>query len=158
MIIIGIDPGKTGAVAFLWDSGAVDVFDMPAGPAGLSAALDIDDQHLSPSPRFVAYVEQQQAMPKQGVSSTFKIGQSYGEILGVCGALGIRVVTVTPVKWKMVMGLRGKDKEASRALAMRLFPQIAGELQRKKDHGRAEALLIAEWGRRQEREPDVKEV
>jgi hypothetical protein len=158
MTIIGIDPGKTGAVAVLWEGGASDVIDMPPSPVGLRAELGIEDQPLSPSPRFVAYVEKQQAMPKQGVSSTFKIGQSYGEILGVFGALSIRVVTVTPVKWKTAMGLRGKDKDASRALAMRLFPQLAGELQRKKDHGRAEALLIAEWGRRQEREPDVKEV
>ncbi len=46
------------------------------------------------------------------------------------------------------MGLAGKTKEDSRALAIQLFPALAEELKRVKDEGRAESLLIAEYGRR----------
>ncbi len=55
---------------------------------------------------------------------------------------------VSPRVWKKRMGLTTADKETSRAMAIRMFPLLAKELARKGDDGRAEALLIAEYGRR----------
>ena len=43
------------------------------------------------------------------------------------------------------MGLWRQGKEGSLALARQLFPQAEPLLRRKKDHGRAEAILIAAW-------------
>lgn len=149
MIIIGIDPGLTGAIAILSDLPHVEpsIEDMPVAdgsidPAGLSALLaNYDDARM-------AYVERVSAMPKQGVSSTFKFGTGYGMVLGVLAALEIPYALVTPGVWKKAYGL-SSDKEQCRARALQLFPALAGDMKRKKDHGRAEALLIAEWGRRQ---------
>lgn len=44
--------------------------------------------------------------------------------------------------WKRDMALLRQDKHASRQLAAQLFPAKQDVLQRSKDHGRAEALLI----------------
>ena len=137
--IMGIDPGLTGAIGILHVDGSVAVEDMPRNPRDLYELLR--------EWRCRAFVEQAQAMPKQGVSSTFKTGYGYGLIIGVLAGLGIPYQTVTPAVWKRAMGLWGKDKEASRALARSLWPEAP--LGRKMDHGRAEALLLAEYGRRQ---------
>lgn len=92
-------------------------------------------------------IEKVGSMPKQGVSSTFKFGRSYGEIIGVVAAHKLRMDFVPPGVWKRTFGL-SKDKDASRLKAMELFPQLRDRLTRKKDHNRAEALLIAEYARR----------
>lgn len=143
--MIGIDPGVSGALAFLSGANAA-VLDMPNADGQVLADPlygILADWHAE-----TVYIEKAQSMPGQGVSSTFKYGVGYGVILGVCAARGIAVVEVSPAKWKKAMGLTGKDKEASRALACKLFPSVASKMMRKKDHGRAEALLIAEYARR----------
>ena len=142
-IIIGIDPGVTGAIGCLSpDAPTPLVWDMPPNPRDLYERLVSFHPMVSVS----AIVEQAQAMPKQGVSSTFKTGYGYGVIIGVLASLGIPYETVTPSVWKRAMGLQGKDKDASRSLARCYWPDAP--LSRVKDHGRAEALLIAEYGRR----------
>ena len=93
----------------------------------------------------VAIVESVSAMPGQGVSSTFKFGAAYGTVRGVIAALEIPVHLVTPGKWKKHFRLSA-DKEQARALALRLFPASSQHFERKKDHGRAEAALIARYG------------
>ena len=69
-------------------------------------------------------------------------------IKGVLSTLGIPFTPVSPSKWKKTFNL-GKDKNESRAAATRLFPDLASEFARKKDDGRAEAILIAKWGENQ---------
>jgi len=83
-------------------------------------------------------------MPKQGVASTFKFGRSYGTILGVLGALSIPTIRVRPQVWKHHFGLLRQPKDASRALAQRLYPDLQG-LNLVKHHGRADALLLARF-------------
>jgi crossover junction endodeoxyribonuclease RuvC len=73
----------------------------------------------------------------------FSLGHSLGVIHGVMGALCIPWQPVTPSVWKKAAGL-SSDKEAARAQASKLFPDM--ELHRIKDHNRAEALLIARYG------------
>lgn len=147
-VIIGVDPGKTGAIA------AVDSFtgellgieDMPMLEGGLvnGHLVAAFVNAVAPGPR-VAWVERVHAMPKQGVSSSFSFGASYGGI--VCGLtmLGIPVELVTPNVWKRDAGL-GKDKGAARAMASRLWPTSSELFRRVKDDGRAEAALIARHG------------
>jgi crossover junction endodeoxyribonuclease RuvC len=58
------------------------------------------------------------------------------------------MTVVEPAVWKRFHGLRGGDKEAGRQRALMLFPSAHALLARKKDHGRAEAALIALAGLR----------
>jgi len=88
-------------------------------------------------------------MPGQGVSSVFSFGKSAGIIEGILAAEKIPMVLVTPQKWKKRAGIIGKEKDAARTLALQLYPQIASHLDRKKDVGRADALLIAHFGRQE---------
>lgn len=76
----------------------------------------------------------------------FSFGRSAGLCEGICAALGLRYAYVLPQAWKRLYGLTGRDKDCSRTEAIRLYPEIASELARKKDIGRADAVLIAGYG------------
>ncbi len=82
-------------------------------------------------------------MPGQGLASTFRFGQADGIVRGVLGALRIAFVEVPPATWKKHLRLDGAEKDVARSYAIQRFPAIADQLARKKDIGRADALLIA---------------
>jgi len=90
-----------------------------------------------------AFIERAQAMPKQGASSGFKYGRAVGAIEAVLACCEIPFTIIEPTAWKKFHQLRGGEKEASRQRALMLFPAAHALLARKKDHGRAEAALIA---------------
>ena len=90
-------------------------------------------------------IEQQGARPGMSAKSTFSIAHQYGALIGICSALGKPFELVLPAVWKVRMGLRGLDKDASRARACELMPEGAALFSRQLDHGRAEASLIAMW-------------
>lgn len=152
--ILGIDPGATGAIAQI--SPMVEAWDMPSCASDLAALLRTFDPATTR-----VYIERSQPMPqkvgREGRNvdpvSAFNYGRGYGVILGVMGALGLWYREVPSATWKTALHLsrpRGdKDfdpKAASLTKARLLFPEV--RLFRKKDHGRAEALLIAYYGRR----------
>ncbi len=148
---IGIDPGLHGAIALLKDNGElVSVLDMPI-MASTGDRQQVNAAELAkmlwpcrkePMNGLVtAYVERVAAMPGQGVSSMFNFGVSYGVVLGVLAALGIPVILMSPGKWKRAAGLIGKPKDFSRTVAQQLYPDAS--LGRKRDCGRADAILIA---------------
>ena len=151
--IIGIDPGQTGAIAAISDGMVVALYDMPTMTRLHGKGQQVDPSSLSsvlleiPGTRRLVYLEAVAAMPGQGVSSTFRFGESVGIVLGVCGALQLPVYWVTPAIWKKRAGLTGKDKDASRTLAIQRHPEVSDMLERKKDVGRADAICIAEFGR-----------
>jgi hypothetical protein len=89
-------------------------------------------------------LEQQHAMPGQGVSSTFQTGRGYGAWQALIWATTPDHWIVSPRRWKKAMGLT-KDKEVSRLKAISLYPSLENMLIRKKDHNRAEALLLAHY-------------
>lgn len=143
--ILGIDPGVSGAIAFFFSEthDRVAVEDVPTVAGEISAHLLADRiKTFGPS---IAIIERVSAMPGQGVSSMFGFGVSFGQARGVIGALNIPLHYVTPTKWKKHFRL-SSDKEEARELAIRLFPTCAASFARKKDHGRAEAALIARYG------------
>ena len=152
-IILGFDPGQTGAVAAFDGERIEAVIDMPTmtrlhgkgnqvDPYTLATAL-ID---LCAGWEATAVLEAVSAMPGQGVTSTFHFGESVGVVMGVLGALQNPVRMVTPAKWKKAAGLLGRDKDAARTLAIQLHPEVADQLARKKDTGRADAVGIARFG------------
>ncbi len=153
MICIGIDCGLTGALAVIYPTGEAEVRDMPV--ATINGRLLVNPAVVADilrgwtcGGRTLVMIENQQARPEQGRTSIYSLGRSAGIVEGVCATIGLPYETAPPARWKKMMGL-SSAKEDARGLACRLFPLLASELARKKDHGRAEALLLAEIGRRQ---------
>ncbi|WP_194303952.1 hypothetical protein [Chthonobacter albigriseus] len=143
----------SGAYAVLDASGAiVEVGDLPLIGTGTQRRIDAANlaaivRRLSPERSILEAVN---AMPGQGVSSMFRFGQSLGTVAGVLGACSVPVQWVTPAKWKREAGI-GADKEVGRQRAIETWPAHATTFARKKDHGRAEAALMALWGIRNDR-------
>jgi crossover junction endodeoxyribonuclease RuvC len=86
-------------------------------------------------------------MGKEGVVSAFSIGYGYALWIMALVSLKIPREVIKPADWKRIM-LQGRDKELARQRAIELFPALTSELTLKKHHGRGEALLLAEYGRR----------
>lgn len=151
MITIGIDPGLTGAVGVLSDGRFVAVEDIPTVLKGSGAVkYEIDPAGLIRLLRDFheagedceAVLERVNAMPGQGTSSIFSLGDSFGCIRACITAVKLPNNYVTPQTWKKHFKLTS-DKQQSRALAAKLFPDA--ELHLKKHADRAEALLMARW-------------
>ena len=152
MKICGVDPGIHGGLAIvdIIDGATprlIDAVDIPT--VGTGAKERVDSIALaawikSHQPDH-AMIERAQAMPKQGASSGFKFGRAAGAIEATIACSGIPITVIEPSFWKKHHGLLGQrgDKEASRQRALQLFPTGHDLLARKKDHGRAEAMLIA---------------
>lgn len=155
--MIGIDPGLDGAVAHLDQDGALmDVVDIPVVEVirngkrkrevdfrQLARLLATMRDHFGRGEQ--AVVELVGPMPKQGVSSVFSFGKTYGGILGILAALDIPVSHVSPPSWKKTLAVRG-GKDASRLRASELMPGEAWLWPLKKHDGRAEAALIGYYG------------
>lgn len=141
---IGLDPGKSGAYAILRESGSIDVYDWTdAIQFGEDVAewKEILDVRL-------ATIEAVHSMPGQGVSSSFKFGMVYGMAQGVVMANKLPILLVSPQKWQKAM-LTVADgsttKEQSLYAARRAFPNA--DIRLKKHHGRADAALLALYGK-----------
>ena len=163
MIYIGIDPGLDGAVGVIGEqagNGCPRVFDTPTltiegekskrryNTAAMAELLQ-PYKHAFCIPDVLVILEAVHSMPKQGVASSFCFGQGLGMWQGIIAALGIPLEMPSPQRWKKeIMADQGRDKDAARFKAIQLFPTLATQLSRVKDDGRAEALLMAEYGRR----------
>lgn len=151
MLYLGVDPGATsGAFAVLNDLGDyVAADDLPViasrklkwvdAPELISKLLE-----LRQGETMTAMVERQSARPGQGVSSTFVSACAFGSLLATLQVAGVAIELVMPAVWKAANGLLKADKKASLDRARLLFP--AADLDRRKDHNRAEALLLARYG------------
>ncbi len=173
MLIIGIDPGLTGAIA--WNKhDEFQVVDMPVNTFDKSKTdkrakppnkptttkrsncqkkpvkvKRLDHEYLvdifqTLDPDMV-FIESQHARPISGSTQSFKLGQAYEALIMACVALGYKYRLVTPQSWKKYHDMMKKTKDESRQYAQCLFPDI--DLHRKMDHNRADALLICYYGR-----------
>lgn len=151
MIVLGCDPGLSGAIAALDTlTGKLMVADMPVtkDPKGRTVIDPYALYDLLQPPEGVscmAVIEAVHAMPKQGVSSSFLFGETFGALKMAIAAHKIPVRPVSPHIWKKHFGL-SSDKGLSRGLASSRFPTNAKDFARVKDDGRAEAALIAVYG------------
>jgi hypothetical protein len=168
MIFIGIDPGLTGAIAFVYDhvgpNSAGDggiagiVFDMPVIKIGKRHDYVVSNlvsfflnpaEIDTPIKDVLVGIESLHAMPSSMCSGVgnFSLGRSSGIFEGIFAAFHIPFQKIPPQRWKKVLldGLP-KEKGSSVVVAKRLFPGV--DLSLKKHHGRADALLIAEYMRR----------
>lgn len=162
-IILGIDPGLYGALAFVQLIGGtprVEVVDMPIVAKQVngmrrsridkSALADLIANRVH-TLRCVV-IEDVHALPKDGPVQAFTFGYGLGLLHGICQVYDLTVVNVPPHSWKSKYGLNS-DKHKSRAVASRFFPHNASVWSRAKDDGRAEAALLGllgfteGWGR-----------
>lgn len=159
--VIGIDPDVSGALAVLKpdDLGcSAQVYDSPRVKVlvGNRIRNRLDTKAMVDLLRSLnipigttAYIEQSLPFPGDGKQGWWSGGFNYGLWIGVLVASEVSVVPVPSVRWKHEFKLsgNGSTKDNSRELACTLFPTLSSSLRRKKDHGRAEALLIAAYGK-----------
>lgn len=159
MLIVSCDPGLTGAIALLCSQrGLLECEDIPTcsnGTASGSMRNWVDAEALRMilnewSNRWLfaqnsvrAAIERPIPMPKlpaQTVASQFDtFGVLRALIGGKVGPGGLHIVN--PREWKSKFGLK-QDKDESIACALRLYPNAVGYLARKRDHNRAESILV----------------
>lgn len=159
-LTFGIDPGLAGAVATLNDGEPGPILDMPTRDATKTTGRqEVHELILAewvrsvvaahPGAYVCACIERVGATPnegrKQGGASMFNFGDGAGVVRAVFGTLRIPYTRVPPAQWKRHFGLEKTEKDAARLLAIRRFPSMADTLKRKKDQGRADALLLALW-------------
>jgi crossover junction endodeoxyribonuclease RuvC len=158
VVILGVDPGLSGALALVHAGRIVDVIDTPIFQVKGKRLLDVYglarwlDQSQALHAIEKAVVEEVGAMPGQGVTSMFSFGHVYGAVRGVIAAHFIPMTDVRPNVWKKHYRL-SQDKDASRRVATATWPTEGGRFARVKDDGRAEACLLALWAS-QGAEPD----
>ena len=153
MIIIGIDPGLSGAIAILDDKKVLSIFEMPVMAEGkknkrqLNSAqlVNIIRENIKKNEEAVVVVEQVNAMPGQGVTSMFNFGQTFGALKGICAALELPIFFVRPSKWKKHFELINSSKDASRTKAIEMYPKLSNQLSKKKDVNKSDAILIARY-------------
>lgn len=148
MVILGVDPGITGALALI-DTTAwtLAVTDMPqeigkASRKGVSPTLT--SQAISAAGADYSFIEDVWSSPQAGVASSFSFGRSLGIVLGAASASSA-LTLVKPTVWKAGLQVP-RDKNQARARAQQLFPSAAKMFARAKDDGRAEAALICFYG------------
>lgn len=154
MIVLGIDPGLSGALAFInWprEGNRHLVADMPVFEVGRGGKKRRDLDGLTVAGLLAewrpghAFIEQAQAMPGQSAYATGIFFQVYGELRGLLIGAGIPFTVVHPQTWKRTLGVP-KEKDGARARASQLLPWLGGYWTLKKHDGRAEAALIAWYG------------
>jgi crossover junction endodeoxyribonuclease RuvC len=160
-MVIGIDPGLTGAAVLAAHDTILDCIDLPtaARPDGGRVAnwLDagaLDERLREWASRYgfaahcvAAVLEQPRPMPSMPSTTSASLFDTVGAIRGVLATRAwLQVLHADPQAWKRSFRLGAGDKGASREVAMRIFPAAAGFFRRAKDHNRAEAALLARWG------------
>ena len=173
--ILGIDPGLSGALSIIETAPRLRCLDAVNVPTVLEGAKRRPDARwvlhwLLEHQPVAGFIERAQAMPAtgrhgqegkeewkgQGASSAFIYGRAtgYEEAIALCAGVRLHLVEVSV--WKRAAGLilpkgspkrtSSEVKEASRQLAIETFPLDVFLFQRKGDHGKAEAALIARHG------------
>lgn len=152
-LILGIDPGVSGAYAALnpTDNTLQWVLDLPTFQQKGKPRLDVSElsSRISIYSHDIAFavVEDVHAMPGQGVVSMFTFGEAKGAAIGVISAHNIPIYFINPSVWKLSMGL-SSIKEHSIKRFQKLFPDDVLTGNAKSKSNKAEAALIAYFGKR----------
>jgi len=157
-VYVGIDPGIDGAVACIdTEHGCQTINRIPALVVGPGSRRGIDLEGLaqlfghvkSLAPKVIV-IEDVHAMPKQGVSSTFSFGVTYGALQAMIAVYRMPMVKVKPAAWKkIIMRGRPKGKDGTIAYMSQKYPHcslvpVGG---RAKNHNFADALALADYAR-----------
>lgn len=171
-MFLGVDPGLQGAIAVIKPVG-VEFYDTPTLEMKVNKAIKrqmdaaacalllsgltsahrddcmVSIEKVQPMPSFNSDpTKQMEPRRSMGATSAFNFGVGFGIWQGICAGLLLPYQLVHPATWKrFLMKDMEKGKDASRVRALQLYPHIASSLSRKKDHGRADALLLAHYGK-----------
>jgi crossover junction endodeoxyribonuclease RuvC len=162
-LFLGIDPGLSGAIALVDSRG--EILQIQTTPTVVikkgkgnrtiyveSSMVSILEACRTSGNLVMTGLENVHAMPGQGVTSMFSMGQGFGLWLGIISALRMPYTRIEPMTWKKIMGIPSKsDKRESVVRALQLFPHanlMKTERSRVECDGKADALLIAEYIRR----------
>ena len=170
-MLVGIDPGKTGAIAWChddWSPGEASVISMPEFEAGITSVLRSLDKDVI---TVKVFIEQQAFMKGDGGKGIATFMRHYGYLLGSMRMLGWQIDIVPPKKWKQQQSVlvsktpvpksfdtpkrskaarehKKKLKDAAIDRAMSLYPSVDfGTNKATQVEGRSEALLILQYGR-----------
>jgi hypothetical protein len=153
---IGIDLGLTGAVASVDERGEAQVHDIPTLPDGKSRRIDgralilLLRQLVQTGVKPVFVIEDVRPRPNAARGTTMhsegSLMRSRGIVEGVADIMGADLRAVQPQSVKRFFGLIRKDKNAGREVAMRLYPCVAPDIKRVRDHNRGDAILLAHFG------------
>jgi Holliday junction resolvasome RuvABC endonuclease subunit len=150
MIVAGIDPGLAGAFCIMDHDHVLALDHLPthktqrSSSAKVRAELDLHalrDVLIEHNVTTVV-IEAVAAMPRQGVTSTFRFGTAYGQLVGLTIGLGLSLTLVRPQLWQRHHGVGGAP-DAARQRALELCPNLSKQLARTKDCHRSDALLLA---------------
>lgn len=153
-MIIGIDPGSKGGVAFIHEKGTLErAFPMPSG---VNFFLIL---HEFLKRGDIVWIEKAAPRHTDGNQSIFTNGVNYGRYITSLEIINelpdyegdvrrIHIEQIPPITWKTAFGL-SKDKKESMAACLDVYPEskkyIYGSQGGMKD-GVAEAILIAHYG------------
>lgn len=160
MFCLSADPGVTGAIALTKAGhGLLEVADIPCSPSGLETGsmrrfvspVDLMSilatwsvRHQFGREYVGAVIERPIPMPSMPSTTNASTFDSFGVIRACFALKANRLEMVAPREWKKSFGL-STDKEESRALALKLYPEAAAYLKTKASHNRAESILLAHW-------------
>ncbi len=161
--VVGIDPGLTGGVAILLGDELVSeilyavrlpVVELSNGKREIDVStLKYNIARCSLGHLDLAVIEQVNAMPKQGVTSTFTFGQTFGELLAVTKLIGCNIERPRPRDWKKaVLPVVSSNKQVSIDFVKTSWPEVdlKATTRSKKDHdGIADAICLAQYGLKQ---------
>lgn len=145
-MIIGIDPGLSGAWAVILEDGSYigsECFSRIGDTIDTTAMNnDVDLEY----DRTRIVLERVHAMPKNGSLSAFKLGTTYGQIIGYAQSIGLELTTILPSEWKkrVLSGLPWKrNKDAALEYVINRYPNFERGTNKAKALARAEAVCIA---------------
>lgn len=157
MLVLGCDPGVTGALSLIGNGRLLECEDLPVCSNGMTTGkvtrwLDVDAlativkdwsaRHDFAREAVMVAIERPIAMPSLPSTTTASSFDTFGALRAVLGMLAGPVTPVTPREWKAFYAL-GTDKNESRAKAAALYP--GAPVKQAKHHNRAEAILVAHW-------------
>ena len=165
LVVVGIDPGATGAISILVDGNLVAVEDMPTDQVQVGAHLRSRiSAHrlwafLASAKGAHVFVERPEARPMRsrdkatgqtvlrqpGAAGMLAFGEGYGMLVMGCVAAGMVLTELRPGAWKRAAGVAA-SKDDARRKAQDTFPRQAHLFARVKDHNRAEACLLGLYG------------
>jgi crossover junction endodeoxyribonuclease RuvC len=156
MKVVALDPGVSGALAALEGGTVIALVDLPvhliaARGRGLRAELDVPGLHAllaELTPVDHVFIERVGPMPKQGIVSSWRFAEAFGATKAVVLTMGTPLTLVAPKAWQRFHGI-GPASDEARQRAVQLYPDAIDQLRRRRDNHRADALLIADYGRLQ---------
>ncbi len=148
-IVIGVDPGMSGAIACV-NGDALVVVDMPTVEVrgkrlvDVHGLADIIAQMTKGEDLEMSVLEHVQGVQQSGATSAFSFGRSFGIVEGVLAGQRVPMTLVRPQSWTKTLGV-SRDKGSHRRAAMSLWPRESSLFARAKDDGRADAALLCHW-------------